>query len=189
MADLDAHLQDHLRNLGGWAPTQLRRAAVLCPIVDLDGLDHLLLGLRPQSSHAHAGQVAFPGGKVEGDERPVETAIRECDEEVGMPPDYVAPLGELAPRVSSSQFHVHCVVARVQPFQLRLAPAEVDRALFVPLAQLRESWRWRELPAPSEPGDAPHATSPHFFFGEDLIWGLTGRFIRDLVEILEHGRV
>ena len=185
MSDLDAQLRERLLPVGGWGATDLRRAAVLCPIVRVEGQDQLLLGLRPMTSDAHAGQVAFPGGKVEGDERPLETAVRECYEEVGMPPAHVASLGELPPRVSTSRFYVHCVVARVAPFELRLAPREVDRALFVPLQELRDPRRWRECPPPGgHTGDQPE-TSPHFEHGPDLIWGLTGRFVRDLIDRLD----
>jgi 8-oxo-dGTP pyrophosphatase MutT (NUDIX family) len=182
--DVDTQLRQRLREVGDWQPTELRRAAVLCPIVARDGVDHLLFGLRPQSRDAHAGQIAFPGGKVEGDERPVETALRECLEEVGMPPENVTPLGELPPRTSTSRFYVHCVVARVRPFELRLDPREVDRALFVPLPDLQRADRWRELPPPMPTRVAQPRTSPHFVFGEDRIWGLTGRFVRELVGLL-----
>ena len=184
MSDLDAQLRERLLPVGGWAETDLRRAAVLCPILRREGRDQLLLGLRPMSSDAHAGQVAFPGGKVEGDERPLETALRECSEEVGMPPALVTPLGELRPRVSTSRFHVHCVVARVAPFELQLAPREVERTLFVPLDELRDPRRWQDRPPPGgHTGDQP-PTSPQFEHGQDLIWGLTGRFVRDLVSRL-----
>ena len=164
--------------LGGSSPSG---AAVLCPIIHADGRDQLLLGLRPQTSSVHAGQFALPGGKAESDEQPVDTALRECFEEVGLPRSHAAPLGELPPRVSTSRFHVHCVVARVAPFPIRRSPREVERVLFVPLDELRDPERWRELPPPTpHTGDQPR-TSPHFEHDGDLIWGLTGRFLRDLV--------
>ena len=59
---------------------------MLCPLLRQRGADHLLLGLRPADSATHPGQIAFPGGKLEGAEEPLETALRECQEEVGMPP-------------------------------------------------------------------------------------------------------
>ena len=71
MADLDAQLREHLDPIGGWAPTDLRRAAVLCPLLRQRGADHLLLGLRPADSATHPGQIAFPGGKLEGAEEPL----------------------------------------------------------------------------------------------------------------------
>lgn len=181
MSDLDAQLRDRLEPIGDWAPTGLRRAAVLCPVVRSDGADSLLFGLRPLDSATHAGQIAFPGGKVEGGERPVETALRECHEEVGMPAEHVTPLGELPPRVSSSRFHVHCIVGRVSPFDLRLAPREIERVIYVPLDALRDPGRWRERPPPGDRAGQQSQTSPHFLHGQDLIWGLTGRFVQELV--------
>lgn len=185
---IDAHLAERLRPLADWAETELRCAAVLCPIVcrnDAIG-DELLFVLRPAGSDAHAGQIAFPGGKQEADESPVETALRECFEEVGAPIDAATPLGELRPRVSTSRYSVHCVVARVEPFEVRAQPAEVDRVLFVPLRALRDLQRWQELPppAPLATGRQPR-TSPHFVHDGDRIWGLTGRFVRELVQALD----
>lgn len=188
MADLDAQLREHLDPIGGWAPTLLRRAAVLCPLLHHDGADHLLLGLRPADSATHPGQIAFPGGKLEGSEEPLETALRECQEEVGMPPAGVVPLGQLPPRESTSRFHVHCIVARVAPFELQLAPREVDRAIYVPLDELQDPTRWRDLPPPHHATPAGAPTSPHFRQGDDVIWGLTGRFVCDLVDRLARAR-
>lgn len=160
---------------------------MLCPLLRQRGADHLLLGLRPADSATHPGQIAFPGGKLEGAEEPLETALRECQEEVGMPPAGVVPLGQLPPRVSTSRFHVHCIVGRVAPFELQLAPQEVDRVIYVPLDELRDPARWRDLPPPHETA-AGAPTSPHFRHGDDVIWGLTGRFVRDLVARLARAR-
>lgn len=163
---------------------------MLCPIVAVQGVDHLLYVLRPQRSNVHAGQIAFPGGKAEGAESPLDTALRECEEEVGAPIAQVTALGELPPRISTSRFSVHCLVGRVQPFEVRPDPREVDRVLFVPLADLRDPTRWRDLPPPAHvrttsatAGRQPR-TSPHFEHGADLIWGLTARFTKDLLHHL-----
>ncbi|MGC6486151.1 MAG: NUDIX hydrolase [Planctomycetota bacterium] len=187
MSDLDAQLRERLAPVGDWAPTRLRRAAVLCPLIRRDGADHLLLGLRPLDSATHPGQIAFPGGKVEDDERPVETALRECEEEVGMPPGHVTPLGELPPRESTSRFFVHCVVGRVAPFELRLSPREVDRVIYGPRDELRDPGRWRVRPPPGAAPGGAAARSPQFRHGGDLVWGLTGSFVRDLVGRLGGG--
>ena len=172
--------------MSAWQPTNLRRAAVLCAILQGEQLpeDHVLFVLRPQSGDVHAGQIAFPGGKLEGDELPVETALRECHEEVGMPGHLVTPLGELAPRTSTSDFHVHCIVGRVQPFALRPDPREVERVLLVPLRELRAPSRWRELPPPVATANRQPPASPHFVYGEHTIWGLTGRFTRQFIDLL-----
>ncbi|MBX3464468.1 MAG: CoA pyrophosphatase [Planctomycetes bacterium] len=183
--DLDALLRQRLPPPGGWLATPLRLAAVVCPLVVHDGQDHLLFAVRPEGQHQHAGQIGFPGGMRSGAEDPVACALRECHEEIGVPPAAVQVLGALPPRESSSGILVHCVVARLAPVPLRPDPDEVVRLLHVPLAELRDDGRWQErTPPPSATGYQPR-TSPHFAFasdaGPELLWGLTARFVRDLV--------
>lgn len=183
--DVDRHLQRALAAPGGWQPTELRRAAVLCPIVQRSGVDQLVFVLRPEGTHAHAGQVGVPGGMREGDETPLATALRECHEEVGAAPDLATPLGELPPLVSTSSIHVHCVVARLRPFEPVPDPREVARVLHAPLDELRDPARWQERPPPfPTPGRKPRL-SPHYELDGALLWGLTGRFVRELIERLE----
>jgi 8-oxo-dGTP pyrophosphatase MutT (NUDIX family) len=185
--DLDSYLQRVLPAPGDWLPTGLRRAAVLCPIVVHEGCDHVLFVMRPNGSHQHAGQIGFPGGMHEADESPLQTASRECFEEVGTPPEAIQPLGELPPRESTSMIHVHCVVARVATFDLSLDTREVERVIRMPLADLQRDDRWQQKPPPvPTPGQQPR-TGPHFKFGDDLVWGLTARFLRDLVEQISGG--
>lgn len=164
----------------------MRRAAVLCPILSRDGEDQLLFVLHHEGPHAHAGQIGFPGGMREGDESPLQTALRECHEEVGAPPDIVAPLGELPPRSSTSSIDVHCVVGRVAPFEIVRDEREVARVLFAPLRALADAGNWRDAPLPTA---APVATgSPtvgpsttlQFDLDGAVLWGLTARFVRDL---------
>jgi 8-oxo-dGTP pyrophosphatase MutT (NUDIX family) len=146
-----------------------------------------LFVLRPEGTQAHAGQIAFPGGMHAGTESPLQTAMRESLEEVGAPGDNITPLGELEPRESTSKIHVHCVVARGAPFDLRPDPREVARILHMPLDELRDDTRWQEKPPPIATPGIARRTGPHFPFGEDLLWGLTARFIRDLVALIPRG--
>lgn len=181
MSALDDLLQQRLPVPGPWLSTQLRLAAVVCPIVVHGGSDHLLFVVRPEGPHPHAGQIGFPGGMREGVEDPITCALRECHEEIGVPAAAVAVLGMLAPRESSSGILAHCLVARLQPVPLELEPREVVRVLQVPLVELRGETRWQErTPPPGATGYQPR-TSPHFEIGDDLLWGLTARFVRDLV--------
>ncbi len=180
---LDALLRARLPAPGDWQPTDLRRAAVLCPVVAHGGEDCLLLVVRPTDLQ-HAGQIAFPGGMRDGDEPPLATALRECREEVGVPAEAVAVLGELPPRASSAGIFVHCLVGRVDPVPLVADPREVVRVLHVPLAELRDEGRWSERPPPGGAGGSQPRLSPHFVWGEELLWGLTARFVRDLVGVL-----
>ena len=167
-----------------WTPTPLRVASVLCPIVQHDAEDHVLLLVRTTGMRQHAGQIGFPGGMRAGDEDPVSCALRECNEEIGVPAAAVTILGGLPPRESSSAILVHCLVGRVQPVPVRTEPREVDRVLHVPLRELLDATRWEEKAPPRIATGQQPRTSPHFWFGTDLVWGLTGRFVRDLVERL-----
>lgn len=181
---LDARLRQHLQPPGDWQPTTLRTAAVLCPLLFQAGEDHVVLVLRPADARQHPGQIAFPGGKREGCERPVQTALRECREEIGVPEEQVDVLGSLGARESSSGLLVHAVVARVPRLQWRPDPREVVRVLTVPLAELLDETRWSERPPPPTATGAQGRTSPHFPLGDQLLWGLTGRFVRDLLVVV-----
>lgn len=179
----DAALRERLLPVPrGWPPTTLRRAAVLAPLFASAGEDRLLFLVRRHDLREHAGQIAFPGGADAGDADPVQCALREAHEEIGLPGSAVTLLGELQPRQSSSGYRVHCLVARVVlPEPLVVDPGEVARVLTVPLRELCLPGRWRWA-APA--ADPPLPPSPHFEVGADVIWGLTGRFAHDLVQAL-----
>ncbi|MCA8977550.1 MAG: CoA pyrophosphatase [Planctomycetes bacterium] len=168
-----------------WPATALRRAAVLCPIVEHGGHDHLLFTKRPETLGRHAGQIGFPGGMRDGGEDPTATAIRECREELGIAPDRLRVLGALQPRASTSGIQVLCLVGRLVAGALTPDPREVERVIEVPLRELREETRWAEKPPPYRVAGRTLPTSPHFRYRDDVIWGLTGRFTRELVQRLE----
>ncbi len=113
-------------------------AAVLVPVVNRpDGLT-VLLTQRSAGLPDHPGQISFPGGRVEpGDLTPAHAALRETVEEVGLAPDHVHILGELASYETVTGFRVTPVVGWVEPpFTLSTDPVEVAEAFEVPLAFL-----------------------------------------------------
>jgi 8-oxo-dGTP pyrophosphatase MutT (NUDIX family) len=181
--DLDRLLRERLGPLDrGWRPRPgLRDAAVLAPILARDGGDRLLLTKRREDLPDHPGQVAFPGGAREGAEDAVACALRESSEEIGLDPGSVEVLGRLPDRVSVAGFTVACLVARVAPpAAFRPDPREVERVFEVPLALLLDESRWRY-----EDRTTPLGTFRRvpFFEGDGpVLWGLTGMFVRDLVE-------
>lgn len=185
MSEIDELLRERLPVPGPWLSTQLRLAAVVCPLVRHAGEDHVLLVARPEGQRQHAGQLAFPGGMRHGDEDPIACALRECHEEIGAPPSALTVLGMLPPRESSSGILVHCIVGRLAPLPLAPDAREVVRILHVPLRDLRDDTRWHERKPPSTAASYQPRTSPHFEFtsqaGGELLWGLTARFVRDLV--------
>lgn len=159
-------------------------AAVLVPLcVDeaASGDDaHVLFIRRRAGLRHHAGQYAFPGGRREGDETPVACALREFEEELGLPAAGVDVLGALPPRASLLGYLVHPVVGRLPTFDgMRPHPAEVDLAFTVPWSSLADEgrWHWRTVPSPQGT-----RTSPFFTFDEHVVWGLTARVARDLLE-------
>jgi 8-oxo-dGTP pyrophosphatase MutT (NUDIX family) len=160
-------------------PTDVREAAVLMPIVARPKAT-MLLTERALGLPMHAGQVAFPGGRIEASETPVEAAVREAFEEIGLSPSLVTPLGALDPYLTSTGFRVTPIVALVDPVHsLALNPYEVADAFEAPLSFLmnpaNHEVRSRQL----------RGKSRRFYAmpwqGHD-IWGATAGMIRVLYE-------
>ncbi|MEM7523674.1 MAG: CoA pyrophosphatase [Pseudomonadota bacterium] len=113
----------------------LRPAAVLCGVVQrTEGL-HVILTQRPMTMREHPGQVAFPGGKIdEGDDGPIAAALREAEEEIGLPHAAAEVLGRIDPYVTGTGFQVEPVVAMVDPtFDPTPDPREVADVFEAPL--------------------------------------------------------
>lgn len=129
---------DELRDLLPDQGRRLQPAAVLVGLVERAGDCQVLLTRRHDGLRHHAGQVSFPGGRIEaGDADPVLAALREAREEVGLPAALATPLGYLDPFVTITGFHVFPVVAWLAPaFSPRPDPGEVAEAFEVPLAFL-----------------------------------------------------
>ena len=163
---------------------ELREAAVLVPLLEREGVPHVLFTKRPTTLRSHAGQFSFPGGGREPtDETPLHTALREAEEEIGIPPRQVQVLGMLDESPTVTSFRIRPFVG-VIPGDLtyRPSPEEIELILEVPLAALldphasrREMWRR---------GGREHEV--YFFdYGQHVIWGATARI---LVELLEKAR-
>jgi 8-oxo-dGTP pyrophosphatase MutT (NUDIX family) len=161
----------------------LTPAAVLFPIVLRDHGQTVLLTQRTAHLRDHAGQISFPGGRVEADDvSPVHTALRETEEEIGLSREHVEILGYLPEYRTGTGFRVTPVVALVKPpFELALDSFEVAEAFEVPLSFLldpsnhqRHSMHYR-------------GALRHFFampYGDYFIWGATAGMIRSLSERL-----
>ncbi len=139
----------------------------------------------------HRGQVAFPGGHVEaGDSGPLQTALREACEEVGIPSEQIDPLGILDPVDTSTGFRIWPVVCLLkQPAELKPALPEVREAFWIPLAWLMRKGRWEWRTVPSGAGrSGRRAIFFESFQGHDL-WGATALITVRLLEILHGGRI
>ena len=156
----------------------LRRAAVLVGIVARD-TPTLLLTQRTEHLPSHAGQVAFPGGKLEaGDPDAVAAALREAQEEIGLDPRFIEPIGFLDALRTHTGFHVDPVVAIIRPgFTLRLDASEVADVFEVPLAYLMDDAN-HQLKSRERDGRLRHYyTMP---YQERFIWGATAAMIKNM---------
>jgi 8-oxo-dGTP pyrophosphatase MutT (NUDIX family) len=158
-----------------------RDAAVLIPVVAHEPEASVILTVRTAQLSSHAGQIAFPGGKIDaGDADPAAAALREAEEEIGLDPAAVTVVGALAPYLSRTGYRVVPVLARVEPgAALRLNPDEVAEAFEVPLAFLMNA-------ANHVRGSRVFLGRERYFyempFGERYIWGVTAGIIRGLYE-------
>ena len=157
-------------------------AAVLVAVVDRPGAPGLLLTRRNASMRNHAGQVAFPGGRIDSGETPVEAALREAEEELALDPAAARLVGTLDPYVTGTAFIVTPVLAIVPPdLPLVPAPAEVDAIFEAPLADLLDPQRWREEQAPWQGRVRRYWRID--YEGHD-IWGATAAMIVNLARRL-----
>jgi 8-oxo-dGTP pyrophosphatase MutT (NUDIX family) len=114
-----------------------RMAAVLVPLVLRESDWQVILTQRPETMPSHPGQIAFPGGKREGDEMIAQTALRETEEEIGLHADSIQLLGRLPSFDAVSKFRVTPFVGIVDPQAAIIPdPHEVESAFEVPLAFL-----------------------------------------------------
>jgi 8-oxo-dGTP pyrophosphatase MutT (NUDIX family) len=175
----DLDLDDELWKKAGVQAT--KPAAVLVPIVER-AEPMALLTLRTPDLKSHSGQIAFPGGKIDPtDVSPLDAALREAEEEIGLDRRFVDPIGYLDLYLTFSGFRILPTVARVDPnYRLTINPAEVVEAFEVPMQFLmhpdnhqRHSRIWKE------------GIERHYYampFGERYIWGITAGILRNLYE-------
>ncbi len=176
---------DGARHAGVLADRPARQAAVLFPIV-LHDRPTVLLTERSADLPSHAGQIAFPGGKVEPhDHDELETALRETREEIGLEARWIEPLGYLDNYRTGTNFNIVPVVALITPgFTLEIDTREVADVFEVPLDFLldpanhelhQREWRGRLRTYYAMP------------YGDHYIWGATAGMIRNFHERMSKG--
>jgi 8-oxo-dGTP pyrophosphatase MutT (NUDIX family) len=161
----------------------LRRAAVLVPVIDRGEEAGVLLTKRADALRTHSGQIAFPGGRIDaGDASPEAAALRETLEEVGLGESDIEVVGRMPDYISGSGYRVTPVLGIVRPDYLVTVNAdEVDDVFEVPLRFLMD-------PTNHQRASRVWNERERFFyampFGERYIWGLTAGIIRSLYEQL-----
>jgi 8-oxo-dGTP pyrophosphatase MutT (NUDIX family) len=158
----------------------IRPAAVLIGVVDHPE-PTVLLTQRSANLADHAGQISFPGGKIDAtDASPLDAALREAWEEIGLDRGFVDPVGYLDLYGTSFGFRILPTVAKVRPgFTLRISRAEVDDAFEVPLAFLMNPANHQTHTREFRGMERSYYAMP---YAERYIWGATAGILRALYE-------
>ena len=158
----------------------VRPAAVLIPVVD-HPQPTVLLTQRSAHLNDHAGQISFPGGKIDAiDASPLDAALREAEEEIGLSREFIDPIGYLDLYATGFGFRILPTVARVKPgFKLHINASEVDDAFEVPLAFLMDPANHQVHSKEFRGMERSYYAMP---FAERYIWGATAGILRVLYE-------
>jgi 8-oxo-dGTP pyrophosphatase MutT (NUDIX family) len=158
-------------------------AAVLIPIFGHPEQPGLVFTERRSDLRRHPGEISFPGGRQDDPaEDLIATALREADEEIGLDPGDVEVIGALPPvGTFVTGYKVHPFVGLIpEGLSFRPSPSEVAAILLFRLEELRAGFAMRRLVRRGVP-----IRTPTYVVGEHLIWGATGRILRELLERLE----
>ena len=172
-----------------------RLSAVIVPLYESDRETFVILTRRSAQVRAHPLEVSFPGGAQEASDSSLwQTALREAHEEIGLAPSYPRLLGRMEPRFtvsSNSLFFPYVALLPRRPAELQADPAEVEKILHVPTAQLLDPAIFREelWPASDEAVRAGLSSAGElrkitfFELGHDTIWGATATILRGLLQL------
>ena len=171
----------------GWKPVDnkpIRQASVLVPLICRSNSLHILLTLRASQLKYHAGQVAFPGGKVEQyDRNKLATALREAEEEIGIDPSSVEILGQCPTHSTATGFQITPFVGLIQPeFVPRLRTEEVEAMFEVPIIYLMDPTNYA-----IESRITPLGRRYYYvvWYESYCIWGATARILFGLAKQIE----
>jgi 8-oxo-dGTP pyrophosphatase MutT (NUDIX family) len=160
-------------------------AAVLVPLYVQDGVLHAVFTRRRDDLRRHAGEISFPGGRQdieEGEEDLRDTALREAEEEIGLPRGAVDIVGALTPTPTiATNYAVYPFVGMIEPgHRWKPSAAEVAEVLELSVPDLRAGYQRKRLLRRGVP-----FRTDVFEVGDQLIWGATARILSDLLERLD----
>ena len=174
---------------------EYKEYSVTVPLINISGRYHVLFELRSQSLYEQPGEVCFPGGRVEKDEYPIQAAVRETYEELGIKPEDIRIIGRMKPWIPQFMSVIHPFIAILKKDDFRISPMEVEDIFCVPvdyffntvpkeayteiavkpsenfpyhLIQAGRDYKWRTVSMPV-----------YFYIYKDrIIWGLTSFIIK-----------
>jgi 8-oxo-dGTP pyrophosphatase MutT (NUDIX family) len=179
---------DHDLNEVGMRPDPpLTPAAVLVPLIDYGDRFTVLLTERAADLRAHAGQISFPGGRIEPDDPDPEfAALREAHEEIGLPADVAEVIGRLDTYETRTGFEIIPVVGLVEPgFEIAMDPGEVADVFEVPLSFILDSSNHERH------SRVLRGKRRYFYvlpYEDRYIWGATAGMLVNLFEVLTGAR-
>lgn len=179
------------------------RSSVLIPLVQVDGEWHVLFEVRSFTLRKQPGDISFPGGQIDStDSGPLEAALRETYEELGVDPKSINMVGPLSPYIASPSFVVYPFVATLKMDQINYNTDEVEEVFTVPVKWLLNYEPYMHLvsvkPVPS--ADFPFdkiangtqyqwraRSMEEWFFDYEkyTIWGLTARILKHFIELIK----
>ena len=185
-----------------------RAYAVLVPLVEREDGLHVLYEVRALTLRRQPGEVCFPGGRIEAGETPEVCALRETQEELGIPMENVRVLGRLdfiAHRANFIMYPILALVRGEDADRMALCAAEVDHTIEIPLSHLLTTepmeYDYELIPTPAKnfpyellniPRDYKWQTGsenvPVYSWEGHAVWGLTGRITRHLVKMVRQWR-
>jgi len=159
-------------------------SAVLVPLVDRAAGPSILLTVRAAALRRHAGQISFPGGRLDArDSDPLAAALRETYEEIGVAAEYIEPLGFLPDHVVLTGFRITPVVAVLRPgYELRIDSAEVAEVFEVPLTHVLDATNYQPVRRSLRGFEFETHDLP---FGRHVIWGATAGMLHSLRELMQ----
>ena len=157
-------------------------AAVLVPLYEVAGELHAVFTKRRDDMRRHPGEIAFPGGRQDSPDEDLRiTALREAEEEIGLPRGAVQVVGALAPvGTFVTGYRVFPFVGVIQPgMRWTLQEREVDEVLELSLRALVDGFEMQRLVRKGVPFRTPTST-----VGRHFVWGATARMVQQLLERL-----
>ncbi len=158
-------------------------SAVLIPLYESDGQHHIVFIKRTETVKEHKGQISFPGGTCEDvDNTLLETALRECCEEIGLNSDAIEVLGELDDEITTtSNYIVTPFIGMIPwPYRFVINPIEVDEIIEVPVAALLDDGC---LQPGTEILNGKVVASYAYHYQGQIIWGATARILNRFLDI------